>query len=790
MTNLRTYEGRFVNQETTRPDNLSVQQEVIIRITDTESNDPTAYYNAKFRTLQNPDGSYRVFVQWDDLLAATTGVYFSYDNGGWVDLLLATTYHAGQGVVTLPAGDWSLFSFYVTFESGSPQRYLFPEGEVVSLEMGETPCKISVIDNAEDKFTTIRSKQAELQIYSSDSIDISLFAEGGDNRFTVDISLLDVASSSASERPIFIGFLSISDLSQEFLPDPNVITLTATDGLGFLNDAPLTTFDGVNPQNEHSLMDYLAWSLNKSGNTLDIYVIMNIRERFATPLISDDSGDGHFYKHESVDAKTFEEEIGVSENSYSVVEKILKLNATLSQHSGDWWILGVDEIEHGRDYYITRFNWKGEFIENLYQQHEKSLGVDLPLAWMNDDTEVSLQRNYRQVNLKYSFQPPLEIPCNIDFDRGEGPDITGVANETIDYTLGCWDFLREGSPSTGANLDQSPSVGAYGLLRKRYEYGYEKERYLVTKIASGFRHYFKSEGIPVQAGNKITIGFSHRLQNDESITNIDIAHMRLVGDDGFFYDWDYDAPSGVSSWVQKTAADTVFSNNWREDMSGLDNTEWKAISATSQPFPVAGKLYIRLLNNTSYEVWFSALSVENLFFTNGSFQKYTSQVHTVTDETAKTKATLNEEVFISDSPQRLFKGALLKVGGTDYVLANQFYNAAVFPNADFPDESYTKPYGEMQSFIVWNQYNRVLRKFEGTIDGLQSDSSIPDLMHKYKLTDINPNTTNGGEQIRYFMLLHNEIDLHLCEWDAFFIEVVNSFVYKQYSGHTFKYLTG
>jgi hypothetical protein len=119
-----------------------------------------------------------------------------------------------------------------------------------------------------------------------------------------------------------------------------------------------------------------------------------------------------------------------------------------------------------------------------------------------------------------------------------------------------------------------------------------------------------------------------------------------------------------------------------------------------------------------------------------------------------------------------------------------FYNAAVFPDGP-PSPDYIKPYGQIQSEAVWNQFNRVFSIFEGTIDGLDTyvlDSldryDLPDLMHSYFLMDNHPATNN-----KKFKLLHFDQDPDLCEWNGVFIEVLDSTIPKVYIGHSFKFLS-
>lgn len=648
---------------------------------------------------------------------------------------------------------------------------------VIDLEMTGEPLRFINVNNGEDKFEVIRSRRTEIKVYSSDVIDIETFALGGPYRWYVEI-YYDFEIK-------FKGWLSLADLSQDFQPNPVEITLIATDGLNFLDAEELRDFDDEIPQNEHDIMSYIMWSLGKTNLTLDIWCVFNIREQFATPLISDDSGDGHFFKWAYLDAKTFEQSLSKYDSCKLVLEKILKKQAYITQHNGHWLIVRVDELVSTLPFYCFKFDSGGVFIEQAQIDLDKSIGEDQLLSWMNDDAVKSLAQPVKSDKLVFNYQYPSEIPCNRDFSRGTGADPTGVASETIEYTLDCWDFLREGT--TPAGLDSAPFAGSTGVLRKLFEFGYEKERYIAITTAGGFRHYFKSSPIYLKEGDKLELGYDFRLSTSETITNISTAHVRLVGTDGFVYDWDYDEATGISFWNQKTTSATIFDNEFRTDWSGANTLDWHQLTATSQPLPVDGTVYIRLMNgNAVYELQFSNLTLNIISFINGSYQKYTGQYFKITQPTSpeKYKEEIEDEVFMSDGPRRMIKGVLLKADGADFVTGAIYYTANVFPNADYPDSTYLHPYGYIQVYDLWNQNSRVMRKFEGNVDHLGATADILDIPAKITLTDANL-STNG----KTFMALHMDQDVHSVETSIFLHEVFDENIPKEYPASEFKYIT-
>lgn len=158
----------------------------------------------------------------------------------------------------------------------SDNETLIPDDETpaIYLLLGSgDPLHISVINNDEDKFTAIRAKQATIQILSGSGVDITTFADGPDSRFSVAITF----DPEAAALTMFRGFLVTSELEQYFLPDPNIVTLVATDHLGTLKDIPWTTDEGDNPQGKFKIGVIIAQCLKKTGLALPISVINNLR---------------------------------------------------------------------------------------------------------------------------------------------------------------------------------------------------------------------------------------------------------------------------------------------------------------------------------------------------------------------------------------------------------------------------------------------------------------------------------------------------------------------------------
>lgn len=665
-------------------------------------------------------------------------------------------------------------------ETDSPVDY-------IDLEMSGEPLIIQVVNNSEDKFSTIKSKRAEIKIYSGNGIDIETFAFGGDNRWYVEIYYNSVVK--------FIGWLSLSDLQQDFQPDPNEILLTATDGLGFLEGEELRDADGELYQNEHDIMTYISACLNKTRLSLPIWCIFNIRERFATPLISDDSGDGHFFKHEFLNAKTFEEDILSAKNCNEALDMILRKEAYITQVDGHWLVVRIDELQYADSLYVFKFTSAGVFIEQETINPVKEIGVNNLLSWMNDDCLKSTERPAKLVRLKFDFNYPEEIICNIDYTRGAESADQWLSGYTL-YDIECWTTSRNwGTNEVAANTTAH-------IARKFNAFDVEEERFIVIKMpasATNPQTYIKSSAVPISQYDKFTWSFDYSAQQDNNSSDafiLGIAITVLYGDDGSVWTLEDGITEGdPPSWEESDEQLSIFRNEHEWDLrpSEQDLTEWRSFTVDAPAAPVSGNLrfYLYAANRVSsdadnFHIRYSNISLTMYPFINGTYRRFTGQQITITQPTnpEKYKLVVEDTVEISDAPRMAMKGCLLKSNGIGgYELTEGFYSAAVFPNGDFPDETYIHPYYHLQAYDVWNQYYRVMRKFDGVVDHLGVDDDILDIWQKIKLTD--PNLSTNG---KLFMVLHSEADLHLCETTISLAEVHDENISKEYPANEFKYI--
>lgn len=694
----KIFRGIFTNSQVDYTDNSGNEQDIYVLIR--EKNLLLPYNLHVTIDTSVGDGNELLRFFWEDLPAGVSSIEVAYSPAGQNDW----TTHTITSPVSNSFYEWLVpaesydFRYILYIPAGLDETYYISADYYIDIELADAPTVIRTIDNDEDKFTPIRSKAVELRLHTNSDVNVMTFAGGGDNQYKVEIGI------NSESNIIFTGWLSISDLSQTFQPDPNVLVLTATDGLGFLQSVPLTDFDGNIPEYEHPLMSYITWCLDKTGLQLDIAIEMNLLEQDAS--ITD--LNGHFYKYIYLNALTFETNVNEREDCYSVLKKILGEFCFISQQKNTWFIRSVDEIGQNTSK-ITYFDYRGNpILQRTEEDTLKYIGSDnsvYDMAFMNDDALLSLLRPYKFVKHTFNYEYPTELVCNSDFSRGTvitAPDFSLPTSQGI-YAPECWKFAAGNDGLTGTWWDSQPQAGAYGHLIKDYEYGYEKKRYVkiqhLNVAGADYVHYLKSKPIKVLKGDRITISVD--VGQDTTLTTVNPVHVRLEPFAGTkAYDWNFDSTlinaAGkyvTNEWVEKNKlpslpiADNPLSTTWKMDLQTVDPDAdlpvWNSIEGVIE-IPADGLIYIRLLTNFNIFVpyYFSNLNVKIDTKINGSYASYTGQYH-ISEQDVDNKASREEQVYMTDAPGLSMKGCMLKKSGTQQLYSGTInwsnYNSFSLP---------------------------------------------------------------------------------------------------------------
>lgn len=543
--------------------------------------------------------------------------------------------------------------------------------DIILLQGGPTPIRVSVIDSDEDIFTSVRSQQLTLQFLSDSSAGISMntFARGSDSRWSFRLYI--------ATETLLRGFLVLDDMSEDFMPDPNVVVLTGTDGLALLKDIPWTDLNGDNPTGEYTIAQIITQCTFRTGVVLQLRAAFNLkRQGYIDDISIPNTNAQHFFATIYLDAKSFEKEIGVSVSCYEVLQKVLGESARIYQRNDFYIVERIDEKETTtRGYYMTSFGSDGQFLANLGEKtFNKSVGKDSPytMFFSREQTRVIPSRPIGLLKESFNYDFPQEIPDNIDFDRGDLINGSNPLSKT--YDVADWVALFSNTSS-----DDAPTTAIY--TRRIFVSDYETERYVVIEAKSGDFNFILANPIPVGLKDTFILGLEMRLSSDVSGSGFyreASVQVRLYGSDGTY--WTHQSANSASNQKKWVACDPTFRTNQKffsvEGDAVNDQTESVGLfDGESAEIPVAGYLRIVLGASSNFgddhDTYYSGLSFDYRPYINGSHGKFTGQEQSVT-QTGGYKATREKQVYVSDAPRPLIKGALKQA-----LLYVDIYNASL-----------------------------------------------------------------------------------------------------------------
>lgn len=115
-----------------------------------------------------------------------------------------------------------------------------------------------------------------------------------------------------------------------------------------------------------------------------------------------------------------------------------------------------------------------------------------------------------------------------------------------------------------------------------------------------------------------------------------------------------------------------------------------------------------------------------------------------------------------------------------FTLAERWFNAVQSPDAIGLDKL-----GKHMIYALWNQYRREMPYFEYSIQGKEGETTIPDIINKFEITDAHLAALN-----KKFQMLTFEMQIKECEYTGLLAECYDSVLGNDYtSDHEFKYVS-
>jgi hypothetical protein len=471
----------------------------------------------------------------------------------------------------------------------------------------------------------------------------------------------------------FIGFLVPGLGTVQYRDKPYTIQLTATDGLGLLKGAPLTDTDDTNFDGVHLQIDYIKAILLKTGLQLPIRVYSSVIEESMTDRNTDPNKDT--LNQSGLHGRTFLKDAITYFDCYKTLQTIFGEYFTLYQWRGMWLIRNNDELQSsvGLKNWYTDYDSDGN-ITGAAQSGENpcEVGRDKQLEPINI-ANLSSRFAVKSAKHKWDYNVWPEIPKNIKFEYGDFILLLSAPPETRAFTIAGWDYLRRtGSYSVFPFGTTAATQAAYSK-RTYNDFGVEIERELIcVKPLEGQFNWLRSEGIPVNKGDKINFSCDKRFDNNVTV-NASVAKIYIVPETGSdYYSWLYDFTEGAAdnNWLKNLLSDTGLKVHYDagDDLDENGLTQFKSIDAESPALPIDGTLFIVLEipgeDDFGTNQYYKNVNFEYIPYIAGGYVRIKGD-YWFTQQNVPLQDIIDKEVFVSDSLKKVLQGALYRENLTD-----------------------------------------------------------------------------------------------------------------------------
>lgn len=635
-------------------------------------------------------------------------------------------------------------------------------GAVTDIEL--TGVAINYLNNAE-------SVLPENPIIPCECV-VSIFVDTADNIsfenfVTTEDDEIKVTALKDSTYYIFHGFILAEEGSQEMRDKPYVITVRATDALGFLKDIPLKTIAGANFSGMNTLAEYICAALYYANTEINVKMWCNIYESSMNDRGASDDND--MFSQANIDARTFYKDANTFVSCYDALKYLLANHCILFYDLGAWNVVRVADLQTTNPIYFVLYDTDGSVIPSTIFSTQgdtltAKIGRQEIIHSINADNVQSLKYAQKEAKLTFNYKTPENMVNNQKLTE-LGSLIAPLSGSGYSaYQLVGWAQYK-GNAAT----QTTTSVKNAYIKTETDAFGYETDRYYViehdsTATAGPLDNFIRNtnDDFKVHQGDKFSISFLHRLLTDIGggglIQVATVALLRAGQSGASLTDWHFLDRDGI--WA-------IASTPIYRDLAGSTDegvgTTWFTISIEDATVPVDGTIYIWFGGgdvNDPNESHFKDLQLTYTPYVNGSYRRVTGDYNALT-QAANYKNKVDDTVYISDSPKKILAGAIFRSDGVTLATPT-WYRYGVTES-----KRYTQLVAEGLFNLNWRKFRKVQGSFRGF--NYQSTSGIErpiGLITKFEFTEL-----GDGRQ---YLCVNPRMNLKTGHWQGTFIEIFKS----------------
>ena len=642
--------------------------------------------------------------------------------------------------------------YYINFQSGDGYPcqvgFLYEgfSGSAIELEGGRRPFVLKEFNSDDDIFKPIRALMAEIEILTNvNGVQIEDFFATQDSDIAITFAMNTI--------PVWTGYVLQDDFQEVWDDSNHYLIVRAYDGLGMLQDIPFGD-NGAELVGRYTPFDLLKYALTGAPNTpLTRYAIIN--NLYHDSMTDLDSPLFQCY----IDAKTFQQDAQVYDDSLTVIEKINSaFNQTIFQYLNRWYFFRFEELYTSYNNNLIGTLWNIGVPTGINKRYDIEVGANSEIKPISPEMLRLIQKKTKFDEIDFYYEQFNEVVDNETFARATY--LSTVGNSKY-YNLEEWTFQTGTftSPTTpGVNHDAKiqeiylTSV-AGGLI--------DRFLYIESQAAAGLGYsWMLSSSVPVKSFSFINISFD--IKKLRTFIGKDVTAYVIIQTAAGYYSLKEDG-----TWAYSTTLNFLLGGIILDSNAGtnVDTAEWNTIQVEADTTPENGVMTVRLmaLNEPAYassKTYFKNLKITVINgFENDEYVRKINGINSLYTKNGTIVKSSKNEIYLNDHFSEIHKGAIFEPNGT--TLTDEDWHRLRFPGETF---SFRR-----QNATAYWEHNRVNRsKIDANFFGLMWEDGVTmtpiGLINTVRFLNDDPNKT-------YWIANLREIDYAAGTWSATLEEV-------------------